>query len=97
MELPHLFSSVSTSLKSIENAARSKESSLRIGRFCGTHCWLQWMSGRLFCTHNRRMCGVCGETWFRFQEPSAHTLSKQSGRCHENIHLDVQENIRQMR
>ena len=90
-------SSFSYSIDMIEMLAKSKENPIRIGQFCGTHCWLQWTTGRLFCSHNMRLCLMCGKTWFRFQEPEDHVEAKQTGRCKEDVDSSTLEAIQHMR
>ena len=54
---------------------------ITINKHCGFTCWIRWMSGRIFCKHDRQFCSVCGETWLRFTKSSSHKEEKNGEAC----------------
>ena len=88
-------SSLMGSLTGIRLEAEKMGVGPRLNRFCHTACWVQWMSGRVFCEHDRQMCTTCGVTWLRFDEPVEHRELRANGKtCLDTITDDTKATLR---
>ena len=68
-------------IQDVYQKASGLGSPVTINKYCGFTCWIRWMSGRIFCQHDRQFCSMCGDTWLRFTEPITHKDGKTDGVC----------------
>lgn len=99
MEVPEgQLSSLMGTLTDIHMEAENMGEKRYLDTYCGLACWVQWMSGRIFCQHNQQICTDCGMTWMRFNEPEDHLQQRKDGRmCRDKIPEETRATIRSFR
>ena len=77
--------------------AANSGSPIMLHKYCGFTCWIRWMSGQIFCQHDRQFCSTCGETWMRFREAQPHIAARSNGKCIREANDNIRKAVDQYR